>query len=64
MSVLVDEGARSLLRAVPYFGDLDEGALEAVAHEIIVRHYTAGELIFLEGEPAAGLHLVAEGLCL
>ena len=63
MLVLVDEGARSLLRAVPYFGDLDEGALEAVAHKVIVRHYTAGELIFLEGDPAAGLHLVAEGLC-
>ena len=63
MSVLVDEGARSLLRAVPYFGDLDEGALEAVAHKVIVRRYTAGELIFLEDDPAAGLHLVAAGQC-
>jgi len=42
---------------------LDEDALETVAHEVVQRHYSAGELIFLEGEPSAGLHLVASGLC-
>jgi CRP/FNR family transcriptional regulator len=30
---------------------------------MIARTYRAGELIFLEGEPSAGLHLVAVGLC-
>jgi CRP-like cAMP-binding protein len=63
MSVLVDNHAESLLRAVPYFRVLDEAALEAVAQEVAERHYAAGELIFLEGEPSAGLHLVAHGLC-
>ncbi|MCK6629425.1 MAG: Crp/Fnr family transcriptional regulator [Anaerolineae bacterium] len=63
MPVLVDENARSLLKAVPYFRALDDHALEAVGKEIITRHYQAGEIIFLEGEPDAGLHLVTEGLC-
>jgi len=63
MSVLINDSTRSLLRAVPYFRDLDEVALETVAHEVVQRHYRAGELIFLEGEPSAGLHLIASGLC-
>jgi len=63
MSVLINDSTRSLLRAVPYFKLLDERALEAVAREVEVRSCQAGELIFLEGDPGAGLHLVAEGLC-
>ncbi|GAB4528267.1 MAG: Crp/Fnr family transcriptional regulator [Anaerolineae bacterium] len=63
MPVLVNDDTRSLLRAVPYFQALDDYALEAVAREVIVRHCRAGELIFLEGDPCAGLHLVAHGLC-
>jgi CRP-like cAMP-binding protein len=63
MSVLIDASAKSLLQAVPYFRALDEDVLEAVAQVVVERRYAAGELIFLEGEPSAGLHLVAEGLC-
>jgi CRP-like cAMP-binding protein len=63
MPVLADNRAESLLRAVPYFQVLDRASLEAVAQEVVERHYAAGELSFLEGEPSAGLHLVAHGLC-
>jgi len=63
MSVVINDDTRSLLRAVPYFQALDEEALDSVAREVIVRHYVGGALIFLEGEPGAGLHLVAGGLC-
>ncbi|MCL4300427.1 MAG: Crp/Fnr family transcriptional regulator [Anaerolineae bacterium] len=63
MLATVDDRAKSLLRAVPYFKALDENALSVVAREVIVRQYRAGEIIFLEGEPDAGLHLVVEGLC-
>lgn len=63
MPVLVDENARSLLKAVPYFRALDDNALDAVGKEVVTRHYQAGEIIFLEGEPDAGLHLVTQGLC-
>jgi CRP/FNR family transcriptional regulator len=48
---------------VPYFRVLDADALAAVARETVVRRYQAGEMIFLEGERSAGLHLVAEGQC-
>jgi CRP/FNR family transcriptional regulator len=63
MAVLVNDRVKSLLQSVPYFQDLDERALEKVAQEVIIRRYRAGEIIFLEDDPDAGLHLVAEGLC-
>lgn len=63
MPVQVDDKAKSLLKAVPYFRALDDRALAAVGQEVITRHYQAGQIIFWEGEPDAGLHLVVEGLC-
>ncbi len=63
MDVLVDHRAKELLQSVPYFTALSDAALVDVAAEFIVRRYQAGELIFLEGDPEAGLHLVIEGLC-
>ena len=63
MSVPVDHQTKELLQAVPYFAALDDAALADVAAEFIARRYRAGELIFLEGDSEAGLHLVAEGLC-
>jgi CRP/FNR family transcriptional regulator len=54
---------KSLLQSVPYFQGLPDEALEVVAREVIIRTYQAGQIIFLEEEPDAGLHLVAEGLC-
>jgi CRP/FNR family transcriptional regulator len=62
MTVLIDDRTKSLLRAVPYFKELDEPALADTAREVITRQYRAGEIIFLEGEPEAGLHLIVEGL--
>lgn len=59
---LFDTAAKSLLARVPYFQALDDGGLQSVAQEVIVRHYSAGQVIFLEGEPGRGLHLVVEGL--
>jgi len=61
--ILIDDQTKSLLKNVPYFKALDEAALESVAQEVMVRHHKTGELIFSEGDPAAGLHLVTEGRC-
>ncbi|MFQ5576758.1 MAG: Crp/Fnr family transcriptional regulator [Anaerolineae bacterium] len=55
--------AKSLLKSVPYFKLLDDAALEAIAGTVMVQQFRAGELIFLEGDPDAGLHLVAAGAC-
>lgn len=59
----ISDNTKLLLKTVPYFRALDENVLETVAREVVARHYKAGEIIFLEGDPEAGLHLVVEGLC-
>lgn len=59
---LFDVQTKSLIGGVPYFQALDDAGLRSVAQEIIVRHYSTGQVIFLEGEPGRGLHLVVKGL--
>ncbi len=61
--VSINDKTKALLRAVPYFRNIDENILVAVADCMKVRTYSAGELIFLEDEPDAGLHVVTQGLC-
>lgn len=62
-STLFDVHAKSLISGIPYFQAFDDDGLKNVAQEIIVRHYSAGEVIFLEGDPGQGLHLVVGGFC-
>ena len=50
-----------LLRRVAYFAGLSEDILTALSSVAIERHYASGQVIFLEGEPCAGLCLVIEG---
>ena len=61
--VVTEAQTKALLKAVPYFRSLDDDVLVAVAQSVITRRYQADEIIFLEGEPDAGLHLVAKGRC-
>lgn len=61
--IFVDSKAKLMLKTVPYFPALDDEDLEMVGKEVIARHYQAGQLIFLEGDPDAGLHLVVKGRC-
>lgn len=61
--ILINEQGKSFIKAVPYFRALAEHTLEAVANEMVARRYQAGEVIFIEDDPVAGLHLVVEGLC-
>jgi CRP/FNR family transcriptional regulator len=50
-----------LLRHVPYFAGLPDEALTALARVAGARRYARGQVIFLEGEPCAGLFIVAAG---
>lgn len=50
-----------LLKAVPYFSDLDSAALNLLAQSAIRRTYDAGQVILIEGEPCAGLYIVESG---
>lgn len=62
MAVPLNQHTSYLLRSVPFFRQLDEAMLGQLAAEVVSRQYQAGEVIFLEGEPFAGLHIVTKGL--
>jgi CRP/FNR family transcriptional regulator len=49
------------LSAVPYFAELDPATLQTVAQAAIRREYETGQVVFLEGEPCAGLCVVQDG---
>jgi CRP-like cAMP-binding protein len=51
----------NLLRRVSYFAALPDSLLSELATLAVERRYGRGQVIFLEGEPCAGLHIVAEG---
>jgi CRP/FNR family cyclic AMP-dependent transcriptional regulator len=53
---------RLLLKTVPYFADLDEAALAEVGARLMERHYAPDQIVFLEQDACAGLHLVVRGL--
>jgi CRP/FNR family cyclic AMP-dependent transcriptional regulator len=50
-----------LLGSVPYFAHLDATTLGAVARGAARRDYDQGEMVFLEGDPCAGLCVVEKG---
>ena len=50
-----------LLRSLPYFRPLDEATLASIAAVTVRRLYQPDEVIFLEGEPCAGLFAVHSG---
>lgn len=53
--------AIKFLESVPSFAGLNQQAMNALAQAAILRSYDADEIIFLEGEPCAGLYIVQEG---
>ncbi|MFQ5418854.1 MAG: Crp/Fnr family transcriptional regulator [Anaerolineae bacterium] len=56
-----DTPAIPALRAIPLFATLDEPMLAALAAQARWRTFAAGETVFLEGEPAAGLYFLQSG---
>jgi CRP/FNR family transcriptional regulator len=49
------------LRQVPYFADLDDARLRALAASVRDRTCDAGTMVLLEGEPCKGLGFVVSG---
>jgi CRP/FNR family transcriptional regulator, cyclic AMP receptor protein len=49
------------LGAIPLFAGLSEGEREALARRAVERRYAAGDMLFWEGEPCAGIFLLTEG---
>jgi CRP/FNR family transcriptional regulator len=56
----VSEAAQALA-GVPSFAGLDPATRAAVARAAVRQIYAANQVVFLEGEPAAGLYVVQEG---
>ena len=56
-----DFSVRSMLRRLPYFAHVSESALSELAQQAIHCIFAANEMIFLEGEPSAGLWIVESG---
>jgi CRP-like cAMP-binding protein len=46
---------------MPLFADLNEAELQALAQRAVERRFAAGETLFWEGEPCAGIFLILEG---
>lgn len=62
--MVVEESAQSgiaIFSSVPSFAGLDAATLENLAHAAIQREYTADQMVFLEGDPCAGLYVVQDG---
>jgi CRP/FNR family transcriptional regulator len=51
----------ALLRRVPLFSSLSEQEFSFLTAHLVQRKYGAGELIFSEGDPCAGLYVVRSG---
>jgi len=50
-----------LLRGLPYFAEATRPALQGLAGRAETRRFQAGEPIFFEGEPSAGLWIIERG---
>ncbi len=49
------------LRQVPVFSGLEEHELQFLAQRAVPRHYSAGEMIFSEGDACGGLYVIEAG---
>src|ERR1051326_2101260 len=51
----------AVLSRVPIFSELSDAELKFLSDRAVSRHYGAGELVFSEGDPCAGLFVVEQG---
>jgi len=51
----------TVLRKIPYFADLTKQEMRTLATRVGKKHLQRGELLFVEGEPCAGLFVVVTG---
>jgi len=52
---------QEFLQQIPLFTGLADPELQALAQRAIERHFAAGEMLFWEGEPCAGIFLIVQG---
>src|SRR5579871_1515252 len=54
-------GRAALLSRVPIFSDLSDTELKFLSDRTVSKRFAAGELIFQEGDPCAGLFVIESG---
>ncbi len=54
-------GRAAVLARVPLFNDLSDTELKFLSDRAVSKRYRAGELIFSEGDPCAGLYVIEAG---
>ncbi len=50
-----------VLRGNEYFDDLPETMLQEISEHMHLREYSRGDVLFWEGDPCDGLHIVSQG---
>ena len=50
-----------VLRANEYFDDLPEVMLQEISAHMYLREYQRGDVLFWEGDPCDGLHIIKQG---
>jgi len=55
------ESLKQILSQVPIFSGLAPGEMEFLAQRVVPRNYSAGQMVFNEGDPCSGLYVVAAG---
>jgi len=55
------EMQKQVLSKVPIFSGLNEGEMQFIAGRVIPRKYSAGQIVFSEGDVCSGLYVVASG---
>ncbi len=54
-------GIRAHIKTISYFEGITDDEVESLSRSARLRSFGPGEMVFLEGEPAAGLWIVEEG---
>ncbi len=54
-------GRAAFLAQAPIFADLTENEMAFLASRTVAKRFSAGELIFSEGDPCAGLYVIQSG---
>lgn len=51
----------STLRSTPLFAGMSDSELQAIAARAVLKSFGPGELLFSEGDPCSGLHVIVSG---
>lgn len=51
-----------ILKGIPFFAQLHDEDLEAIASKIIMEYYPSGHVLFSEGDPGDRMYIIKSGL--